>query len=180
MSSEMRVSDAEREATASELREHYASGRLSQDELDERLDRTFAAKTRGDLDAIMADLPSLRSGTPPLAGAGQGSNPGQGWNPGGGWGPGGTGWGQSRPGLGYPGTGSRGPCGAGQGISGVISMVIAICVLAGLGIMAAFGTGADGGRPIAIVLLLAAFALLRRLVFGRRRRARARQRRRRY
>ena len=174
MSSEMRVSDAEREATASELREHYASGRLSQDELDERLDRTFAAKTRGDLDAVMADLPSLRPGPPPLAGAGQG------WNAGGGWGPGGTGWGQSRPGLGYPGTGSRGPCGAGQGIGGVISMMIAICVLAGLGIMAAFGAGSDGGRPVAIVLLLAAFALLRRLVFGRRRRARTRQRRRHY
>ena len=151
MSSEMRVSDAEREATASELREHYASGRLSQDELDERLDRTFAAKTRGDLDAIMADLPSMRPGTPPLAGAGQGWNCGQGWNPGGGRG--------------------------GQGIGGIISMAIAICVLAGLGIMAAFGTG-SGSRPVAIVLLLAAFALLRRLVFGRRRRARARQRRR--
>ncbi|HEY1666723.1 MAG TPA: DUF1707 domain-containing protein, partial [Trebonia sp.] len=41
----MRVSDAEREAAAAELREHFASGRLTQDEMDERLTAVFAAKT---------------------------------------------------------------------------------------------------------------------------------------
>jgi hypothetical protein len=35
---EMRVGDADREAAAAELREHFASGRLTQDELNERLD----------------------------------------------------------------------------------------------------------------------------------------------
>jgi hypothetical protein len=53
----MRVGDAERDAAANELREHFASGRLTQDELNERLDQTFAAKTRGDLSALFTDLP---------------------------------------------------------------------------------------------------------------------------
>src|ERR1700689_3428356 len=54
---EMRVGDAEREAAAAEGREHFASGRLTQDELNQRLDQTFAAKTRGDLNAVFTDLP---------------------------------------------------------------------------------------------------------------------------
>ena len=53
----MRVGDAEREAAAAEVREHFASGRLTQDELNQRLDQTFAAKTRGDLNAVFTDLP---------------------------------------------------------------------------------------------------------------------------
>ena len=56
--SNMRVGDAEREATAGELREHFASGRLTQDEFDERLNQTFAAKTRADLLALFSDLPA--------------------------------------------------------------------------------------------------------------------------
>ena len=73
---EMRVGDAEREAAAAELREHYASGRLTLDELNERVDKAFAAKTRGDLNALMTDLPSRRpeaagaSGAPGAIGAG--------------------------------------------------------------------------------------------------------------
>ena len=57
---QMRVSDAEREAAATELREHYAAGRLTLEELNERVDKTFAAKTRADLNAVMTDLPSAR------------------------------------------------------------------------------------------------------------------------
>jgi hypothetical protein len=64
---EIRVGDAEREAAATELREHFATGRLTQDELNERLDQAFAAKTRGDLHAVMTDLPSAHSG--PAGGA---------------------------------------------------------------------------------------------------------------
>ena len=64
---EMRVGDAEREAAASELREHYASGRLTLDELNERLDKAFAAKTRADLSVLMTDLPSARPGWRPRA-----------------------------------------------------------------------------------------------------------------
>jgi hypothetical protein len=55
--SNMRVGDAEREAAATQLRDHYADGRLTLDELNERLDKTFAAKTQSDLTALMRDLP---------------------------------------------------------------------------------------------------------------------------
>ena len=53
----VRVGDADREAIAAQLREHYADGRLTLDELNERLDQTFAAKTRADLNTVMRDLP---------------------------------------------------------------------------------------------------------------------------
>jgi hypothetical protein len=53
----IRVSDADRERVAERLREHYAAGRLSADELDERLSTTLSAKTFGDLRAVLADLP---------------------------------------------------------------------------------------------------------------------------
>src|SRR5258708_14079782 len=69
---EMRVGNAEREAIAAELREHYASGRLTIEELNERLEAAFAAKTRADLTAVMRDLPSAAT---PTAGAG-GPGPG--------------------------------------------------------------------------------------------------------
>lgn len=53
----MRAADADREAAGAALRQHYAEGRLSTDELSERLDQTYRAKTYGDLDAAFADLP---------------------------------------------------------------------------------------------------------------------------
>jgi hypothetical protein len=164
-----RVSDAEREATASELREHYAAGRLTLDELNERLNEAFAAKTRGDLTAVVRDLPSLRPGTTspvagqPSVGAGWG---GQGWGGQGSQGPGD--WSRG------PGQGSRGP---GQAISSLIASLVAVCVLAWFGIMAVAGFGIGGGRPLGIGLIIAAFALLRRLLFGRRRARRVRTRR---
>ena len=62
----LRVGDADREAIAAQLREHYADGRLTLEELNERLDQTFAARTRADLNVVMRDLPHI---TRPLAGA---------------------------------------------------------------------------------------------------------------
>jgi len=53
----LRIGDAERDAAATDLGEHYAAGRLTLDELNERLDAVFAAKTNGQLIRIMADLP---------------------------------------------------------------------------------------------------------------------------
>jgi hypothetical protein len=53
----LRVGDAERDAVAADLGEHYAAGRLTLDELHQRLDAVFAAKTAGQLTRIMADLP---------------------------------------------------------------------------------------------------------------------------
>jgi hypothetical protein len=68
-----RVSDAEREKLAQTLREHASQGRLSVDELSERLDRAYAARTQGELSALIADLPSAppppgRVGGPALQG----------------------------------------------------------------------------------------------------------------
>jgi hypothetical protein len=54
---EMRVSDAEREATLGALGEHAAIGRLTLDELEERSGQALAAKTRGELAVLTKDLP---------------------------------------------------------------------------------------------------------------------------
>jgi hypothetical protein len=57
MDDRIRVSDADREHVAGRLREHFAQGRLSTEELDERITATLSAKTYGDLRRVMADLP---------------------------------------------------------------------------------------------------------------------------
>lgn len=53
----MRVSDAERQAVADRLAEHYSEGRLDQAEFDERAGRAMSAKTRADLTGLFDDLP---------------------------------------------------------------------------------------------------------------------------
>ena len=53
----LRIGDAERDAAAADLGEHYAAGRLTLEELNERLDAAFSARTFGQLARIMADLP---------------------------------------------------------------------------------------------------------------------------
>ena len=45
----LRIGDAERDAAATDLGEHYAAGRLTLEELHERLDAAFASKTLGQL-----------------------------------------------------------------------------------------------------------------------------------
>jgi hypothetical protein len=52
----IRISDADRERVAARLREHFAQGRLSSDELDERISAALTAKTIG-FAAHHADLP---------------------------------------------------------------------------------------------------------------------------
>jgi hypothetical protein len=54
---EMRASDADRDKVAAELREHCAQGRITIEELHERLEAVFAAKTVGALRDVTADLP---------------------------------------------------------------------------------------------------------------------------
>jgi len=53
----MRVSDSDREQAADVLREAAGHGRITMDELDERLEIAYAAKTYGDLAAVTRDLP---------------------------------------------------------------------------------------------------------------------------
>ena len=59
---ELRVGDAERTKVTEALHDHFVQGRLTRDELDERLEATLSAKTYGDLRQITRDLP----GTGPL------------------------------------------------------------------------------------------------------------------
>jgi hypothetical protein len=54
---EIRASDAERERVVSFLRDSAAEGRLTADELDERVGRAYAAVTRGQLSRLVRDLP---------------------------------------------------------------------------------------------------------------------------
>ena len=140
----MRVGDAEREATAGELREHFASGRLTQEEFDERLNQTFAAKTRADLDAVLRDLPSARplaAAAPPRSDYGSGAWSGA--------------------------SGSSGGTGRRMGIlTGAMAAMWSMVLLLGV-LDFGFGFGGAGGRPIGIALVLAALAMLRRLIFGR-------------
>jgi hypothetical protein len=53
----IRASDADRDRSAAALSAHYTAGRLTLEECRERLDQAYAAKTLGDLDDLMTDLP---------------------------------------------------------------------------------------------------------------------------
>jgi hypothetical protein len=66
MDDRIRISDADRERITARLREHFAEGRLTSEELDERVTAALSAKTFGDLRRIMADLPDP-SPVPPNA-----------------------------------------------------------------------------------------------------------------
>ena len=54
---DLRIGDSERDATMAQLRDHFVAGRLTFDELTERIDLALAAKTQGQIDGLMADLP---------------------------------------------------------------------------------------------------------------------------
>lgn len=53
----LRASDADRERLISELTEHTVEGRLSTDELEQRLHEVYAARTTAELAALRRDLP---------------------------------------------------------------------------------------------------------------------------
>src|SRR3954467_11869612 len=53
----LRASDADRERGAAALRRHHVDGRLDTDELQERLGACYAARTLGELEPLLADLP---------------------------------------------------------------------------------------------------------------------------
>ena len=83
----IRASDADRDRVTALLREHHAAGRLTAEEFGERMDAALDAKTLGELDELLTDLPVIdlyrlpdeslrrRSGPPaPVSGA---EGPGQ-------------------------------------------------------------------------------------------------------
>src|ERR1019366_6961301 len=55
----IRASDEDRDRTVSLLREHHAAGRLTPEEFNDRIDKAYEAKTMGELDELMADLPAI-------------------------------------------------------------------------------------------------------------------------
>ena len=61
---DVRASDAERDSAAAELREHFVQGRLTLEELIGRLDTALTARTRSQLDNVLADLPSRKEQRP--------------------------------------------------------------------------------------------------------------------
>jgi Flp pilus assembly protein TadB len=158
----IRVSDTEREAVAGQLREHYAQGRLTTDELNERLDRVFAAKTRSELAAVTSDLPyAPPPGSLPSdsmhGGYQQAGWTGQGWT--------GSNW------TG-PGRGGYGPRSCrGSALSFIPVLLAVFCCIA---VLSALGFGVGSG-PSLVVIVLGALAVIR-WIFGRGRRGAVRRR----
>lgn len=141
---DLRVGDAEREAVAAELREHYAQGRLTLEDFERRLDASLTAKTRNDLDNLISDLPHTMPGGRPLPASG--------------------GWHQHGRGSGYGGRRSRAAFGRVSALlAALASLLIVFDLMAGLRFP----------MPGRLGILLAIFAVIRgllRRVFGIRRR----------
>jgi hypothetical protein len=65
-SPELRVSDAERDRTVTRLRDAAAEGRLTFEELADRIDAASSAKTRGELEPLTSDLPAAAAPAGPV------------------------------------------------------------------------------------------------------------------
>ena len=57
MDDRIRASDTDRDRVTARLRDHFAEGRLTPGELDERISAALSARTFGDLRRVVADLP---------------------------------------------------------------------------------------------------------------------------
>ncbi len=68
---ELRAADADRQRVVDLLQRHFVDGRLSSDELGERLARARAARTFGELDALVGDLPAAAAPEPNTIGVGE-------------------------------------------------------------------------------------------------------------
>ncbi|MER5275210.1 DUF1707 domain-containing protein [Streptomyces sp. NPDC002809] len=64
----MRASDSERERIAEILREAVAEGRLQMEEFEHRLDAAYKARTHGELEPLVRDLPAPGGAVAPVAG----------------------------------------------------------------------------------------------------------------
>ncbi|HXP57535.1 MAG TPA: DUF1707 domain-containing protein [Streptosporangiaceae bacterium] len=58
-SARIRASDEDRDRVAGLLQEHHAEGRLTAEEFSERMDAALHARTLGELDELLADLPHV-------------------------------------------------------------------------------------------------------------------------
>ncbi len=59
MEDELRASDQDREQAARSLREHFAAGRLTQEEFDQRVAAVYRASSQSEIRPLVADLPVL-------------------------------------------------------------------------------------------------------------------------
>jgi hypothetical protein len=55
----IRASDGDRDRATELLREHHAAGRLDAEEFHDRMNRALDAKTLGEIDELLADLPAI-------------------------------------------------------------------------------------------------------------------------
>jgi hypothetical protein len=62
---QLRVSDRDRDGVVEELRAHAADGRLTVDELEDRVQRALRARTAGELAVLTRDLPQRPAPRPP-------------------------------------------------------------------------------------------------------------------
>jgi Flp pilus assembly protein TadB len=76
---QLRIGDAEREAAARELGEHFAQGRITADEHSERLEQIWAARTAADLAPAFRDLPRPRVAQQPTRSATRTPTARRGW-----------------------------------------------------------------------------------------------------
>ena len=67
---QMRAADVDRDRIAGILGTAYTEGRLAKDEYDARLGAALSARTYGDLDELMTDLPAPPAMAGPVAGMG--------------------------------------------------------------------------------------------------------------
>jgi hypothetical protein len=72
---EPRIGDAERDAAIAAMGEHYAAGRITKDEYDERSSLALRARTESELRPLFADLP--RAGSRPPVGTPHATDPRQ-------------------------------------------------------------------------------------------------------
>jgi hypothetical protein len=75
MDDRIRVSDTDRDHVTAQLRDHFAAGRITPTELDERISAALGATTFGDLRRIMADLPGPAPALPHAAQRAQRATP---------------------------------------------------------------------------------------------------------
>jgi hypothetical protein len=60
---DLRAGDSDRQAVVAELQRHYVDGRLSSEELSERVAKALQSRTFGELAALLNDLPTLAAHT---------------------------------------------------------------------------------------------------------------------
>jgi Domain of unknown function (DUF1707) len=71
----LRASDQERDATVQRLQVAFAEGRLADGEFDERMRAALGARTHGDLDELLVDLPAATAPVVPRTAVAPGSGP---------------------------------------------------------------------------------------------------------